>query len=304
MLELNVYRECNKNALLQLTLVNTDYLRAVTSSGDEWRLSAVYLPSVVRSVLRRLTRLVGDLALSMQLLADADCGAVDRWRHQLDYPPDFRCLGFSGWLANNDTVDKADVMSELAGTPLNISLVTVIYAVLSGCPDLLHNASCLYFDDDNSTFSSTPISDFVRALFEVRSENFTCDEVATMDTITAALCHNSADASSCFAFPTDRRLSAAYIRVLSAYVTVHLAAYVFHRAVILAGNDLVVTRPQSRLALGDGYRSSVILEHYVDAASASNNSHLVTVYNCYDAIHAVSNGHWECKWFAHVRLFY
>ena len=291
--------------LLQLTLVNTDYLRAVTSSGDEWRLSAVYLPSVLRSVLRSLTRLVGDLALSLRLLTDADCGAVDRWRDQLDYPPDFRCLGITGWLANNDTGDKADMMSALAGTPLNIGLVTVIYAALSGCPDLVHNTSCLYSDDDNSTFSSTPLSDFVRALFEVRSENFSSDDVATMDIIAAALCYNSADASSCFALPHDRRrLAATYVRVLSAYVTVHLAAYVFHRAVYLAGNDLVVTRSQSRLALGDGHRNPGILEHYVDAASASNTSHLVTVYNCYDAIHAVSNGHWECKWFAHVRLFY
>jgi len=289
--------------LLQLTLVNTDYLRAVTSSGDEWRLSAIYLPSVMRSTLRHLTRIVGDVASSMMLLADADCGAVDRWRVQLDYPPDFGCLGFSAWLANNDTVDKAGVMSAFAGRPLNISEVTVIYAALTGCPDLLTNTSCLYFDD-NSTFSITPISDFVRALLEVRSDNFSSDNVSTMDAVAAALCYNSVDVASCFAVPSDYRMAATYVRVLSAYVTVHLAAYAFHRAVYLTGSDLVVMRSQSRLALGDGRRSSGILEHHVDGASASNTSHIVTVYNCYDAILAVSNGYWECKLFARVRIVY
>lgn len=280
--------------LLQLTLVNTDYLRAVTSVGDEWRLSAVYLPSVLRSTLRRLSRLVGDLATSMSLLADADCDAVDRWRDQLHYLPDFRCLGFGAWLANNDSVDKADVLSELNGAALNVSDVTAIYAALTGCPNLLVYISCLYFDD-NSTFSTAPISDFVRALFEVRGDNFSSDNVTTMDIVTTELCSNS-----CFVVPADRRLAATYVRILSAYVTVHLAGYAFHRAVHLPGDDLIVTRPQSRLALGNGLRGSGILEHYVDEASASNGSQLVTIYNCYDAILAVSNGHWTCKWLAHA----
>ena len=76
-----------------MTLVNTDYLRAVTSSGGEWRLSALYLSSVIRSTLRHLTRQVGDdLSAAINLLADVDCDAVDRWRDQLHYPSDFRCL--------------------------------------------------------------------------------------------------------------------------------------------------------------------------------------------------------------------
>jgi len=277
---------------------------------------------------------------------------MDRWRVQLQYPPDFRCLGFNAWLANNDSVDKAELMSQLIGRSLNVSQVTPIYSAVTGCPHLLINTSCLYSDDNNSTtstFSTTPMSDFVRALLLVHSsDNFSSDHnvsavmdgaensnthqtdqtsyfinsarrapneparqtglisadnvSASMDdAITAALCY---DASSCFALPTNRRLADIYVRVLSAYVAVHLTTYAFHRAVYLADNDLVVTRSQSSLALGQ-HSSGGILEHYVDEASASNASQLVNVYNCYDAILAVSNGHWECEswiWFAHVRI--
>ena len=284
--------------LLQLTVVNTDYLKAVTSSGAEWRLAAVYLSSIMRSTLRRLIQLVGDVTSSMSLFTNADCGAVDLWRIQLDYPPDFRCLSFSAWLANNDSADKADMLSELVGSALNISHVTAIYAALIGCPDLLTNTSCVYVDE-NSTFSTPPMSDFIRAVLTTHSDNISSDNVTSMDVVASALCSTSTDGSSCFALPTDQRLAATYIRVLSAYVTTHLAVYAFHRAVYVPGNDLVVTRSQSRLALGDGRSGSGILEHYVDAAAASNASNLVTVYNCYDAILAVSNGYWKCKYSLH-----
>lgn len=280
--------------MLQLTLVNTDYLRAVTSSGDEWRLSAFYLPSVIRSTLRNLIRLVGDVTSAMSLLAGADCDAVDRWRVQLDYPPGFRCLGFSAWLANNDTVEKDDVMSELAGRLQNVSEVAAIYAALTGCSDLLTNISCLYLDD-NSTFSTTPTSDFIRALFEVRSGNVSSVNVTTTNVLAAALCSNAVDGHPCFAIPPNQRVATTYLRVLSVYVITHLGTYAFHRAFYIPGNDLVVMRSQSRLAVGDGQGVPGILEHYVDAVSAPNSSQLVTIYNCYDAIYAVSNGHWECK---------
>lgn len=281
---------------VQLTLVNTDYLRAVTSSGDEWQLAASYLPSVMRSTLRRLIHEAGNVASSMPLLTDVDCSAVDQWHGQLYYPSGFKCLSFSAWLANNDTVDKADMMSEFASTPLNISHVTAIYAALTGCPDLFTNLSCLYFDDSSTSFSTTPISDFTRALLEARNDNVSSDSVTATDVVASALCSNSFDGSSCFEVPPDQRLAATYVRVLRAYVVTHLAAYAFHRAVHMPGNDLIVTRSQSQLALGDGHRSSGVLEHYIDAPSASNTSHLVTVYNCYDAILAVSNGYWKCKY--------
>jgi len=273
-------------------VVNTDYLRAVTSAGDEWQLAAVYLPSVMRSTVRRLSRLAGNVASTMTLLTDADCDAVDRWRVQLDYPPGFRCLGFAGWLSRNDTDDKAVVLSEFAGRG-DDEATAAIYAALIGCPDLFVNLSCLYFDD-NSTFSATPVSDFVRTLLEARGGNASSDNVTTSDVIAAALCPDQ-DVDSCFPAFRARRSAAAYVRVLSAYVTMHLAAYAFYRAVHAPGNDLVVSRSQSRLALGDHQYGSAILEHYVDASSASNGSRLVAVYNCYDAIYAVSNGHWECK---------
>ena len=108
--------------------------------------------------------------------------------------------------------------------------------------------------------------------------------------VAAGLCPNPDVDSTCF--PASR----AYVRVLSAYVTMHLAAYAFYRAVTVPGDDLVVSRSQSRLALGDRDQyGSGILEHYDDAASASNGSQLVAIYNCYDAIYAVSNGYWECE---------
>ena len=273
-------------------MVNIDYLRAVTSSGAEWRLAAVYLSSIMRSSLRRLTRLVGDIASSMSLFTNADCDAVDLWRIQLDYPSNFRCLSFSAWLANNDTVDKADMLSAFAGSALNVSQVTAIYAALIGCPDLFTN--CLYFDE-NSTFSTPPVSDFIRAVLDTHSDNVSSDNVTSTGVVAAALCSSS----SCFALPPDQRVAATYVRVLSAYVKTHLAVYAFHRAVSIPDNDLVVTRSQSRLAFGDGRSGSGILEHYVDAAAASNDSRLVTVYNCYDAILAVSNGYWECKYTSH-----
>ena len=267
--------------------MNTDYLRAVTSLGDEWHLSAVYLPSVMRRTLRLLIRLVGDLRSSMSLLSDTDCDAVDRWRTQLGYPPGFACLGFSAWLANNDTDDKTVVLS---GPPLNISRVTAIYAALTDCQDLFANLSCLYSDVNSTSFSRRPVSDFMRTLLETRSGNFSFDNVTRRQVIPAELCPTAVD-HSCF----TARSAAAYVRVLSAYVTVHLAAYVFYRAVSVPGNDLIVSRSQSRLALGDGQYGSGILEHYADAASASSYSPLVVTYNCYDAILAVSNGHWHCK---------
>jgi len=248
----------------------------------------------MRSTLRHLSQLVGDFTSSMLLFTDADCETVDQWHLQLDYPPGFQCLSFSAWLANNDTVDKADMMSELADIPLNVSQTTAIYAAITGCPDLSTNTSCLYLDD-NSTFSTPPITDFIRALLELRGDNVSCDNVTALDVVAAALCSNSADRSSCFVVPQHRRLAATCARVLSAYVTTHLAAYAFHRLVDVPGNDLVVTRSQSQMAVGDGHSGSGILEHYVDEASASNSSDLVTVYNCYDAILAVSNGHWKCK---------
>ena len=279
--------------LLQLTLVNTDYLRDLTSAGGEWQLAAVYLPSVMRSTVRHLIRVAGNMASLTTLLADTDCDSVDRWRGPLDYPPDLRCLGFSGWLALNDTADKAVVLAESAGAPPNVDEATAIYAALTGCPELFANLSCLYFDD-NSTFSATPLSDFVRTLLETRSGNVSSDNATASNIIATTLCPNS-DVDSCFALSRARRSAAAYVRVLSAYVTIHLAAYVFYRAVYVPGNDVVVVRSQSHLALGDHQHGSGILEHYVDAASASNGSHLVAVYNCYDAIFAVTNGHWECK---------
>ena len=279
-------------------MVNVDYLRAVTSSGAEWRLAAVYLSSIMRSTLRRLTQLLGDVASSMSLFTSADCDVVDLWRIQLDYPPNFRCLSFSAWLANNDTVDKADMLSAFAGSALNVSQVTAIYAALIGCPDLFTNTSCLYFDE-NSTFSTSPMCDLIRAVIDTHSDNVSSDNVTSTGVVAAALCSTSSGSSSCFALPPDQRLAATYVRVLSAYVKTHLAAYAFHRAVSIPGNDLVVRRSQSRLALGDGRIGSGILEHYVDAAAASNDSRLVTVYNCYDAILAVSNGHWECRYTSH-----
>ena len=66
-------------ACVQLTVVNTDYLRAVTSAGDERQLAAAYLPSVVRATVRHLARLLdGDITAVLTLLADPDCDAVDR----------------------------------------------------------------------------------------------------------------------------------------------------------------------------------------------------------------------------------
>ena len=118
--------------------MNTDYLRAVTLAGDERQLSGVYLASVIRSTLRLLARQVGDVAATVKLLADADCDAVDRWRVPLRYPPDFRCLGFNAWLANNDSVDKAEL---LTSQPLNVSDVTFLYAALTGCPHLITNTT-------------------------------------------------------------------------------------------------------------------------------------------------------------------
>lgn len=274
--------------LLQLTLVNTEYLRSVTSAGDEWQLSATYLPSVMRSALRQLLHLVGDLQSLITFLADANCDAVDRWRTQLSYPPGFQCLGVGAWLANNDTHDKAAVLSSL-----NITDMTVIYAAVIGCPDLLTNKSCLHFDD-NATFSAAPASEFMRALLSVRGGNISLENTTYIDVVLATLCRISADSSFCFDVPRLQRL--AYVRVVSAYVTMHLAAYVFYRAVYVTDYDLVVTRSQNVLALGDGRPNSGILEHYIDEASASNGSQLVTVYNCYDAIFAVSNGHWKCKY--------
>jgi len=233
----------------------------------------------------------------MSLLTDSHCNAVDYWSDLLDYPPDFQCLSFSAWLAKNDSVDKANMLLELAGSPLNVSQVTAIYAALTGCPDLLTNTSCLYFDE-NSTFSTSSRSDLIRALLEARSGNVTSDNVTSTDVVAAALCSGG---SSCFILPREPLLAAAYVRVLGAYVMAHLAAYAFHKTVVVPENDFLVTRPQSWLAVGDGHTSAGILEHYIDETAASR-SNLVTVYNCYDAIYAVSNGHWACKYMHFARV--
>ena len=222
---------------LQLTVVNTDYLRELTSAGDEWRLAATYIPSVMRSTVRQLAGLAGDVDAAMTLLVAGDCDAVDRWRRQLRYPPDFRCLGVGGWLALNDTEDKAAVLAE---STVDRATTTSIYAALTGCPDLsaANLSSCLHFDVNSTSFSATtPVSEMVRALLELRGANASSHNVtSTSDRVAAALCPRSEDADSCLA--VRRRSAAAYVRVLSAYVTMHLAAYAFYRAVsILAKSD-------------------------------------------------------------------
>ena len=118
----------------------------------------------MRLTLRRLTRLVGgDITSSMTLLADARCDAVDRWRVQLQYPPNFRCLGLGAWLAHNgDDVDSAVV----AQSSLNVTsdALTAVYAALTGCPDLINNLSCLHLDENSTSFPTTPMSDFISLL--------------------------------------------------------------------------------------------------------------------------------------------
>ena len=151
-------------------------------------------------------------------------------------------------------------------------------------------------NDRAASSTALCVSDFISDLFDMRSSNASSENESIADVITAALCpRGSADVSSCLALRSDQRSAVAYVRVISVYVTMHLAAYAFYRAVTVPGNDLVVTRSQRLLALGHPRYSSGILEHYVDEASASNSSQMIAVFNCYDAILAVSNGHWRCK---------
>ena len=104
---------------------------------------------------------------------------MDRWRTQLLYPPGFRCLGLAGWLALNDTGDKAAVLAELDDAPLNVDEATAaVYAALAGSADLFLNLSCLHFDD-NSTLSATPPSDFLRALLALRADNVSSDAASS-----------------------------------------------------------------------------------------------------------------------------
>lgn len=269
--------------------MNPQYFRSVVEAGGEQRLALWYLPLVLRRTLRQLVSLVNSMASTLAFLGQPDDQIVERWLLLLNYSSSSVVnLSFGAWVAANNTKYKQIVLDSRSSTGLNWTTQEMagLYGLLTDCDDLLSTDACVTSDVATS-----------RPNWAVWTlVNATTLGNTTTDVIAAALCPNAA--ASCLRIQNDT-LALAYVHLIADYVTQQLAPFSFSHAVIETGNDLVVSRPQSDLALGyaTGFLATWVpgvLENYDDEKSALNASCLIAVYNCYDAIFAVTNGQWKC----------